>query len=79
MQRITKPNQTIEITTDLIKEHRKIYENDILQPFRDGEISKEYIKKYPETVKTMLKEGHITQQEVKKAKNVWDLHYYKEE
>jgi len=78
-RKIAKPNQTIEVTTNKIKDDRKKYGDDILQPFRDGEISKEYIKKYPDKVKTMIKEGNITTQEVKTAKNIWsDLKYYKE-
>ncbi len=69
-----------ELTTDEIKEARKIYAKDVIQVFRDGQISKEYIEAYPEKVGTMLREGNITAGEVNKAQNVWDdLNYYNKE
>ncbi len=67
------------MTSGEIKESRKIFKKDIVQPFRDKQLSKEYVKAYPEKVKQMIKEGNITEEEVKKAKPVWDLDYYKEE
>lgn len=75
---ILKPKPAIEVTTDQIKEDRKIFQEDILQPFRDGQLSKEYVDTRPERVKEMIKEGHITEQEVKEAKDVWiENDYYK--
>jgi hypothetical protein len=74
---IARPNITGEITTDQIKEDRKIFKSDLTQPFRDGHLAREFVKAYPEKVKQMIDEGHITEEEVKKSKDVWDLDYYK--
>src|SRR5258708_235484 len=69
-----KPKETIEITTDNIKTDRKIYSDDILQPYRSGQLSKEYIQKYG------TKNIVATKEEIKNAKNVWDdNNYYKKE
>lgn len=77
-QEIDKPKFTSEITTESIKEDRKIFKSDIVQPFRNGSLSKEYVDAYPEKVKQMIQEGHITESEVKEAKNVWsENEYYK--
>lgn len=76
---ILRPKTTVEITTDQIKEDRKIYENDIVQPFNDGHLSKEYVEAHPERVGQMLKEGNITVKEINEAKPVWDLGYYKKD
>jgi len=54
-----------------IKEGRKKYKKELLQPYRQGELSKEYIDAYPHQVKTMIKEGAVTRKQVEKAKNVW--------
>ena|SRR3990167_10715480 len=48
-----------------IKQQRKQYNPDILQPWRSGVLSKEYIKKYG------TKGLNIEPGEEKKAKNVW--------
>jgi len=74
---ISKPKVSIEVTTDQIKEDRKIYEKDIVQPFNDGHLSKEYVEAHPERIGQMLKEGNVTVKEVNEAKEVWDLGYYK--
>lgn len=79
MKSIVKPKVTGEITTEAIKEDRKIFKKDLTQPFKDGNLAKEYIEAYPDRVKEMVKESHITEEEVKKAKNIWDLDYYKKE
>ena len=79
MQKITKPRTTTEVTTENIKEDRKKFSKDLTQPFRQGQLSKEYIEAHPDSIKEMLKEKHITEDEVKKAKNIWDLDYYKKE
>jgi len=77
---IGKPKTPVEMTSQEIKEGRKIYEDDIVQPFHDGQLSKEYTKLHPERIQTMIKEGNVTPEEVKTAKNVWDgNNYYKKE
>ena len=78
MQKIVKPRTTTEVTTESIKEDRKIYQKDLCQPFRQNELSKEYVEAYPDRVKEMVKEKHITQEEVSKSKYIWgDENYYK--
>lgn len=76
---ISKPKVSSEVTTDQIKEDRKIFENDIVQPFNDGHLSKEYVEAHPERIGQMLKEGNVTVKEVNEAKEVWGLGYYKKE
>jgi hypothetical protein len=79
-QEITKPKVSAEVTTDQIKEDRKIFKKDITQPFRQGELSKEFVEANPEQVKKMVEEGHVTQEEIKNAKNVWiENEYYRKE
>lgn len=76
----TKPNRPVELTTDEIKEARKIYEKDIVQPWNQGYLSKEYVHAQPERVAEMLKEGTATVEDVNNAKPVWDdNNYYKSE
>ncbi len=73
-QRAYKPRETIEITTNSIKEDRKKFSKDILQPYRSGQVSKEYIEAYG------TERIEATPQEIKNARNVWDdLGYYKKE
>ena len=60
-----------EWTTDEIKDGRKKYEKELLQPFREGQLSKEYADAYPEQTKGMVKEGILTEKQVRRAKNVW--------
>ncbi len=74
---ISKPKTTVEVTTDQIREDRKVFKKDLYQPFRQGELSKEYVEAYPDRVKEMVKEKHITEEEVGEAKDVWDFDYYK--
>lgn len=79
-RKIVKPRITAEITTNAIKEDRKIYETDITQPWRNGSLSKEFVQAYPDKVKQMIKEGTTTKEEVKRAKPVWgEDSYYKKE
>jgi ribosome-binding protein aMBF1 (putative translation factor) len=75
---LTKPKQAIEVTTSQIKEDRKIFKSDIVQPFRDSNLSREFVEAYPDKVKQMVTEGHITEREVKESKAVWGLDYYKQ-
>lgn len=67
-----KPKETVEMTTPAIKEARKEFKEEIVQPFRGGVVSKEYIEKYGTAgIKA-------TKQEIKNARNVWDdTSYYK--
>ncbi len=69
----TPPSHQVEFTTEEIKEQRNTFADDILQPYREGELSKEYLEKYG------TKSIKATPQEIKKAKNVWrgDTSYYK--
>lgn len=67
--------ETIELTTPEIKEDRKKYESEILQPYRSGQVSKNYIKNYG------TDRLDVTPEEVKEAMNkpdVWDHGYYKD-
>ena len=71
-QRYFKPNSQIEFTSSEVKEARKKHRDDIIQPFRKGELSKEYLNKYG------TKGIKVSKEEVKKAKNVWNEDYYKD-
>jgi len=61
----------LEFTSPAIKEARRKHRKELLQPFRQGEVSKEYLDAYPEQRAGMIKEGVITETQAKKAKNVW--------
>lgn len=67
--------QTVEMTSQEIKDHRKIYADDIEQPFREGVFNKRYYQKYG------TKGVNVTQEDIKRAKNVWSLEndYYQDE
>lgn len=61
-----------EITTDAIKDSRKAYKDDIVQPYREGVLSKEYIDQHgTSTIKA-------SPEEIQNARNVWDADYYKD-
>jgi hypothetical protein len=80
MRQITKPSITAEVTTNQILEDRKIFKSDLLQPFRDGHLSKEFVKAYPEKTKQMIEEGNITESDIDNMQNVWtENEYYKED
>ena len=56
---------SVEFVPERIKDDRVEYFNSIVQPYREGELSKEYVEAHGT-------EGiDVTEQEVKKAKNVW--------
>jgi|SRR3990167_8769351 len=55
------PGGYIEFTSDDIKRQRVNYADDILQPYRSGEVSKRYIQKYG------TKGIEVTEKEIKKA------------
>jgi hypothetical protein len=61
-----KPNDTIELATEDLKNDRRIYRKDTLQPYRGGKLSKEYIEAYG-TDRIVA-----TPEEIKQAQNVWD-------
>ena len=66
-------NQSAEFTTEDIKLQRRYFKDDIIQPFRKGELSKEYIDKYG------TKNLKVTDEEIKNAKYIWngtDIKYY---
>jgi hypothetical protein len=66
-----KVNKQVEFTSEDIKEKRKEFADDIIQPFRKGVLSKEYIELHG------AKNIQATPEEVKKAKYVWkDEKYY---
>lgn len=69
----SNPKKAPEFTTERVKEDRKKHKDLIIQPFREGQLSKEYIDKYG------TKNLNATPEEIKNAKNVWksDLEYYK--
>lgn len=70
-----KARPQIEFTPNRIKEDRKTYFNDILQPHRMGQLSKEWLDVYGKEL--ALKKGY-SKSEIKHAKNVWKgtLTYY---
>lgn len=55
-----------EFIPDRIKDERRKYAKDTLQPHREGVPSREFIKEYPNQAKKMF-----TKKEIKNAKNVW--------
>lgn len=59
-----------------IKDGRKQYAKELLQPFREGEVSKEYLDAYPKQAMGMVKEGVITQRQHDNAKPVWGKDIY---
>lgn len=65
-----KPQKPQELTTDAIKSDRKEFKKDIVQPWRNGQLSKEYV----DAVGT--KYIKATPEEIKNAKPVWEHDYY---
>ena len=72
-QKFDKIAKPIEITTEDIKQQRKEYSDDILQPFRDGQLSREYLEKFGAKKRIV-----VTKQDAENAKNVWieDKYYH---
>ncbi len=63
----------IEFTTDEIKNQRKEHKNDIVQPWREGRLSKEYLQQHG------TKGIKVTPEEIKQASNIWGIdEYYKD-
>jgi len=72
-RRLPKAGEQVEWTSDEIKEMRRAHADDILQPYRAGELSKEYVDKYG------TKSIKASKSEVKKANYTWqEDKYYKE-
>lgn len=64
--------RTYEMVPDRIKEDRIKHKNSMIQPFRNGQVSKEYLDLYGSS------RIQVTPEEIKNAKNVWgELEYYK--
>lgn len=73
-QQLHQTSTPVEFTSDEIKEGRKQFSKEIIQPFRSNQPSREYIKKYG------YKNIGLTKEEADKAQNVWgDLSYYEGE
>jgi hypothetical protein len=67
-------HKQIEFVSEQIKEQRKIFAKDILQPHRKGQLSKEYVETYG--AKAAVDRG-FSAKEIQNAKYVWgDLTYY---
>ena len=71
------PGSYIDFTSEDIKQQRVDYADDIIQPYRSGDVSKKYIQKYG------TKGIEVTEKEIKKAMDgpdVWsrDDTYYSE-
>lgn len=60
-----KPQKSVEFTTDTIKTQRKAYAPDLIQPWREGELSKEYLEQHG------TKGIKVTPEEIAKAEYVW--------
>lgn len=65
------PSPAKELVDSQTQEDRKKYRNAMVQPFRQGELSKEFTELYPKQTAGMLKSGSITSEQIKKAKPVW--------
>jgi len=67
------PNQNQhEFTSESIKQQRKEFKDDIIQPFRQGVVSKEYLKAHG------TKGIDVSAKDLKKARNVWNNNYYRD-
>jgi len=68
-----KLSKQIEFTSQDIKDQRKQFANDIIQPFREGHVSKEYVEVYG------TKHIDVSKNELKNLKNTWlEEKYYNE-
>lgn len=65
-ERLSTP---VEFTSEQIKEDRKLYSKDIIQPFRSGTLSKEYISTYG------TKGIDVSKEDIKNAINTTDSYY----
>lgn len=58
-----RPQSTVEFTTDSIRSQRREFRKDIIQPYRDGVISKEFIEEYGPS--------GFSKEQIKQAEYVW--------
>jgi hypothetical protein len=72
LSKLQRPKEQVEFTTDNIKEDRKAFSDDILQPYKGDTLSKEYLEKFG--TKGI---GNPTKEKLDNAEYVWDLDYYK--
>ncbi len=61
----------VEFVPSEMKEARKQYADEQVQPYRQGELSREFVNLHPDKVKGMVKSGIVTKQQVKQSKHVW--------
>ena len=59
-----KPTKA-EFLPERVREDRRVYAKDLIQPFRDNTLSKEYVDTYGTS------NLDVTDKEVRNAKNVW--------
>lgn len=62
---LKSPDKQVEFTSKSIKHQRKEYAKSIIQPYRDGEVSKEYLDAYGK------KNIRATEKQIKQSRNVW--------
>lgn len=68
-----KLSKQIEFTSQNIKDERKQFAKDLIQPFREGHVSKEYVETYG------TKRIDVSPNELKNLKNCWlEEKYYNE-
>lgn len=70
-----KPQIPTELAGDEIKEGRRMFKKDVIQPYRNGVLSKEYINAYGSKGLT------VTHEDIKEAQYVWnntETQYYEE-
>ena len=63
----SSPGSYVEFTSEDIKQQRVDYADDIIQPYRSGEVSKRYIQKYG------TKGIEVTEKEIKQAMDKPDI------
>ncbi len=66
-----KPSPYPEFVSEKTKKDREKYAPDMVQRYREGELSREFVELYPEQTKGMVKSGTITKEQVKNSKYVW--------
>ena len=66
-----KVKQDYEWVPDRIKQERRDYARDLIQPYRQGEFSKDFKDAYPDKAKGMVESGTISKKAYKQAKEVW--------
>ena len=66
-----KMNVTMSTAKLNNQQQRKEHRTALLQPWRQGEISKEFLDAYPDQKRSMIKDGVITEKQAQNAKEVW--------